>query len=151
MTTKPAFTLKHDLPDHLGIPRQPDGSLPQVVVSVEAESMEIAVSAIHALHANAMDFSVAWMRTLLTEEELAELEASKGEDIPNSAIAAGERIHDPFLTYSHTADIDELLEDGVTRHEAVITVTAPSLLLGVRSILEMLEPERMALMLRGLN
>lgn len=147
-TKPPAFTLKHDLPDHLGIPRKPDGSLPQVVVSVDAENMDIAVSAVHALHANVMDFSVGWMRTLLTADELAELAATEGEDIPESALAAGARVHDPFLTYTHTADIDELLEDGVVRHKAVITVTAPSLILGIRSILEMMEPERVNLMLR---
>lgn len=148
--TKPTVTVKHDLPDHLGVPRRPDGSLAQVTVTVEAETMALAGLALEKLHEDLQHYSTAWVRSVLTEKEQAELTVST-DDIPESVLDAVERIHEPFLTLPALVRFTEFSNDGLTDRDVHVTVTSPSVQIAMRSYLEMMEPQRLGLMLGGLG
>ena len=153
MTTEqpPTVTVRHDLPDHLGVPRRPDGSLAQVTLTVEAETMQLASLGLEKLHEDLTSYSTDWVRSVLTTEQLTELVNSTGEAIPSSVLDASERIHDPFLRLPAVIEFSQLTDSGVSSHSVHVTVTTPSILIAVRSILEMMEPQRRSLMLKDLS
>lgn len=150
MTTEPTpvLILKHDLPDHLGVPRQPDGSLAQVSVKVEAVTLKLAKAALVRLREDLGHYSAAWASAALTEEQLTKLMNSPDDSVPEFALDAMERLHDDFLQLPAVVQFNELTEFGVTTHNPTVTVSSPSVVIAVRSVLEMLEPSRLAIMLR---
>lgn len=145
--TTPIVTVKFDLPDHLGVPRASDGSLAQVTVAVEAETMALAEAGLQKLHEDLNHYSADWLRSVLTGEQLAEL--GRTGDIPASVLDAMDRIHSEFLTLPAVLEFTELAEHGLTTHTVRITLTSPSVTIAVRSYLEMMEPQRRSLMLRN--
>lgn len=150
--TNPLLTLRHDLPDHLGVPRQADGSLAQVTVTVDAGTLQLAKVALEKLRQDLTHYSIGWVRLVLDEEQLTELTSTPDDDpVPEFALEATERLHDEFLQLPTILEFSELTGLGVTTHCATVTVTAPSVIIAVRSVLEMLEPARLALMLRDVS
>ena len=113
--------------------------------------MQLASLGLEKLHEDLTSYSTDWVRSALTAEQLAELVDSTGEDIPASVLDASEHIHDPFLQLPAVIEFNQRTDSGVSSHSVHVTVTTPSILIAVRSILEMMEPQRRSLMLKDLS
>lgn len=148
-TDKPTLSLHQDLPDYMGVPRRPDGSLSRVSVTVDAEDIQSAIMALGHLRDNITTYGKDWIRLVLSDEEKSDLAFTEGP-VPDYAMEAVQRIHDEFLELKADVDFNLLLPAGVTACRTKVTITAPSIMIGMQVFLEMMDPQRMNLMTREL-
>lgn len=140
--------LEGILPDSF----KPNGGEPEpaVTVTIESDTYASGLSMLSFLHDNPGDLAALWMNEILSPEQRQEVRASpeNSESFMESAAA----IHEPYAVLSTPLS---MTVKGVglpeVAHGTTLTISAPSVRIGVNLFFELTTADRLSRLAQGLH
>lgn len=137
------FSVSAVIGENANVPLNPDGTRPNVTLSVESDTFALGLAAMEHLNEHPEEFTYAWLSEVLSEEQMDELEALPEDAGPPEFLMElmGE-VHQEFLTFSTEATMAlEPMTDPETgavipglESTTKLTLTAPSMRLGLGAL-----------------
>lgn len=138
--TKANFSVSAHIPEDAGVPLNPDGTRPSVTLAIESETYALGLAAMEHLNENPEELASEWLTDILTDEQAAEVTDTPAESGPPAwLVDIVSEVHEPFLTFSVSMVLsvsDEADPTVITQHPVELTITAPSLQIGINALVQ---------------
>lgn len=141
--TRAVFSVSAVIGENANVPLNPDGTRPNVTLSVESDTFALGLAAMEHLNDHPEEVAFAWLAEVLSEEQMDELEAlPEGASQPEFLVELMGEVHQEFLTFD--TEVTMVLEPRTDPETGTVApsvesttnikLTAPSIRLGLEAL-----------------